>query len=134
MSANQRSRFFSSEKVRPKRLSRMGLIPAKLKMLRSKLRKPYAPKNQRYIKGKMHLLDPNKTGLVVGAFLGGWHLLWAILVAAGMAQSLLDFILWAHMIHVTWTVGPFDWKAAIALITLTGRGLRLGLPVRVDME
>jgi hypothetical protein len=67
----------------------------------------------------MHVLDPNKTGLVVGAFLGGWHLLWAILVATGLGRALWDFILWAHMIHLTWTVGPFEAKAAITLILLT---------------
>jgi hypothetical protein len=70
----------------------------------------------------MHVLNPNDTGLVVGAFLGGWHLLWAILVAIGLGQALLDFVLWAHMIHVTWIVGPFEAKAAITLIILTSMG------------
>jgi len=67
----------------------------------------------------MHVLDPNKTGLVVGAFLGGWHVLWAILVAAGLGQPLMDFVFWAHMIHLTWTVGPFEARAATTLIVLT---------------
>ena len=70
----------------------------------------------------MQVLNPNKTGLVVGAFLGGWHLLWAILVAVGVGQALLDFVLWAHMIHVTWTVGPFDGMAATTLVALTSAG------------
>ena len=67
----------------------------------------------------MNELSMHKTGLVVGTLLGGWHVLWAILVAAGVGQSLLDFVLWAHMIHTTWTVGPFDTVAAITLVALT---------------
>ena len=37
----------------------------------------------------MHVLNPNQRGLVVGAFLGGWHLLWAIPVAVGLGQELV---------------------------------------------
>ena len=67
----------------------------------------------------MHVLNPTKTGLVVGAFLGGWHVLWSLLVALNWAQPLYDFILWAHMIHLQLTVGPFDAVAAATLIVVT---------------
>jgi hypothetical protein len=41
--------------------------------------------------------NPNKFGLVIGALFVGWHLLWSLLVLAGWAQSILDFIfLGAH--------------------------------------
>jgi hypothetical protein len=38
-------------------------------------------------------------GLVIGVLIGGWHLVWTALVAAGWAQSLISFIFWAHMIR-----------------------------------
>ena len=41
-------------------------------------------------------LGPQKSGLVLGALVGGWHLLWAIIVAAGWGQAFIDFILWMH--------------------------------------
>lgn len=63
--------------------------------------------------------NPNKVGLVFAILLGGFHLVWSILVATGVGQALYDFILWAHMIHLAITIGPFDLKAAITLIVVT---------------
>jgi hypothetical protein len=39
------------------------------------------------------MINPNKVGLVVSALIGGWHLVWVTLVAAGWAQPLINFIL-----------------------------------------
>jgi hypothetical protein len=64
--------------------------------------------------------NPNKVGLVFGLFLGGWHLVWSLLVLSGLAQSLYDFVLWAHMIHLQITIGPFDVAAAVTLVLFTG--------------
>lgn len=64
-------------------------------------------------------LNLNKTGLVWAAILGGWHVVWALLVLLGFAQMVYDFILWAHMIHLPITIGPFDIGAALTLITVT---------------
>lgn len=64
-------------------------------------------------------LNVQKTALSVGAFLAGWHLIWSILVALGWGQPIIDFVLWAHMIHMTYIVGPFDALAAGTLIVLT---------------
>lgn len=63
--------------------------------------------------------NPNKVGLVFAILLGGWHLVWSLLVATGLGQTLSEFILWAHMIHLAVTIGPFDLKASIILIAVT---------------
>lgn len=67
----------------------------------------------------MRHLSPTKTALAVGVFLGGWHVIWSLFVALNWAQALYDFILWAHMIHLRLTVGPFDLVAATTLVVVT---------------
>lgn len=66
----------------------------------------------------MHL-SPSKTALAVGIFLGGWHLLWSLLVLVGWAQPLLDFIFNLHMIAPVYQVQAFDWTRALGLIVIT---------------
>lgn len=65
------------------------------------------------------MADKNKAGLVFGALLGGAHLVWSLLVMLGVAQALLDFILWAHMIHLAIVIGPFDLTASVTLVVMT---------------
>ena len=60
-----------------------------------------------------------KVGLVFGLLIGGWHFFWALLVAIGWAQPLIDFVFWAHMIQPIYVVKPFDPKAAITLVLIT---------------
>ncbi len=67
----------------------------------------------------MNKLNPRSAGLAVGAFTGGCHLVWSILVALGWAQALVNFVLWAHMVNMSYVVGPFDLTAAATLIILT---------------
>ena len=67
----------------------------------------------------MHILNTQKTGFTVGLLLGGWHLLWSFLVLTGLGQPLINFVLWAHMIHLPYVVGPFDITAALTLIIFT---------------
>ncbi len=67
----------------------------------------------------MNTLNKKTVAFTVGLFLGGWHLVWSILVALGAGQLLYDFILWAHMIHLPVIVGPFDLAASITLIIVT---------------
>lgn len=62
---------------------------------------------------------PNKVALLFGLLIGGWHLLWALLVLVGWAQALIDFVFWAHMIQPIYVVKPFDPAAAAALILIT---------------
>lgn len=65
------------------------------------------------------MINPNKAGGVVAALLGGWHLVWAVLVLIGFAQPIIDFIFWAHMIQPVYVIKPFNPAAAITLIVLT---------------
>lgn len=66
------------------------------------------------------MTNSNKVGVAVGAVVGGWHLLWSVLVLIGCAQPIIDFIFWAHMIKPVYVVKPFDPVAAVTLIMVTG--------------
>lgn len=63
--------------------------------------------------------NPGKVGLVLGSMLGGFHLVWSVLVLLNWGQPVIDFVFWAHMIHVSYIVGPFDIIASATLIVLT---------------
>lgn len=67
----------------------------------------------------MNHLNPRRTGLALGYLFGGVHLLWAIAIGLGWGQLAVDFMFWAHMIHLPITVGPFDMSAAVTLIIVT---------------
>ena len=67
----------------------------------------------------MNHLTPNRAGAAVGLLLGGWHLAWSLLVFVGWGQPLIDFILWMHMIHLPYVVGPFQMRAAAVLVLVT---------------
>jgi hypothetical protein len=41
----------------------------------------------------MQHLNPAKTALTIGVFLGCWHLMWSLLVVLNWAQPIYDFIL-----------------------------------------
>ena len=65
------------------------------------------------------MTNPNKVGLVIAVLIGGWHVIWSLLVLIGWAQPILDFIFWAHMIKPVYFVKPFDPTASLALIAIT---------------
>jgi hypothetical protein len=65
------------------------------------------------------MVNPNKVGFVIGALIGGWHVIWSALVLLHWAQPILDFIFWAHMIRPVYIVKSFDPAAAITLIIIT---------------
>ena len=70
----------------------------------------------------MHV-NAKKVGTVGAVVLGGWHVLWSLLILLGWAQPLIDFSMWAHMAHFAVVVGPFDAGAAapvIIIATLVG--------------
>ena len=66
----------------------------------------------------MNHLNPTKTGLAVGKLLGGVHLIWAVLVALGWAQALVNFSQWAHMVTVPVAVKAFDLSAAVTVVLI----------------
>ena len=67
----------------------------------------------------MNTLNKQKVALTAGLFLGGLHVLWSVLVALGVAQSLINFVFWAHMIHMDYVIGPFEPMAAGMLVVVT---------------
>lgn len=64
-------------------------------------------------------INPNKAGLALGFFFGGWHLLWSLLVALGWAQPLIDFIFWIHFIKPVYVIEPFNVGIALLLVAVT---------------
>jgi hypothetical protein len=63
--------------------------------------------------------NPLKVGLVFGIFLGTWHTGWAVLVATGIAQKIMDFLFWVHFITPPYHVEAFTLSRAAILVGVT---------------
>ena len=68
----------------------------------------------------MNRIRAHSLGLALGLFLALWHTFWAILVAIGAAQSLIDLVFRLHMITPPYKIAEFNLLYAIGLIVLTG--------------
>jgi hypothetical protein len=65
------------------------------------------------------MISKNRLGFVIGSAFGIWHLVWALLVAAGSAQWLLDWVFRLHFIQPAYIVTAFRPGLAVALIVIT---------------
>jgi len=76
----------------------------------------------------MRTINPIKAGVAFGVVLGLWHLCWAALVAFGVAQAVIDFILRLHFIAPFMQVQPFALPTAAMLVAITALiGFALGV-------
>ena len=66
----------------------------------------------------MQTLNPHKTGLILGAFLGIMHIVWSLLVLLGWAQPLADFSARMHMITPILRIESFDIVRAVGLVLI----------------
>lgn len=60
-----------------------------------------------------------RTGIALGCFLATLHLAWSLLVLTGLAQPLINFIFWVHMLSVPVQVQPFELSIAALLVGVT---------------
>ena len=64
-------------------------------------------------------ISPVRAGVVFGLFLAFFHTAWAGLVAAGLAQKLIDFVFWAHFIAPPYQIQPSEITRAAILVGIT---------------
>ncbi|MCX6746697.1 MAG: hypothetical protein NTU63_01015 [Candidatus Pacearchaeota archaeon] len=60
----------------------------------------------------------NKIAVVVGLFTAIMHAMWALLVALGLGQTFMDWILPLHFIDSLYSVMPFSFLTALFLIVV----------------
>lgn len=57
--------------------------------------------------------------IISGFSLASLHICWAILVALGWAQSVIDFVFKLHMLSSPFHVQPFEFPLALGLVGVT---------------
>ena len=72
-------------------------------------------------------VDPNRLGIVVAVVLTGWHAVWEGLVAAGLAQRVVEFVYRLHSVKSDMVIESFDaGRAAILFLLTAGLGYAAG--------
>lgn len=72
-------------------------------------------------------VDPNRLGIVFAVVLSGWHAVWEGLVAAGVAQRVVDFVYRLHSVKSEMVVEPFDaGRAGLLLLVTAALGYAAG--------
>lgn len=67
----------------------------------------------------MKKLDEQKTGIFFGFIFGMLHFLWSLLVAFGLSQGLLDWIIGLHFLNNPFQVNDFSIVTAVTLVVFT---------------
>jgi len=65
------------------------------------------------------MINRNKLGLILSAFMGVFHFMWAAMVLVGIAQPLMDWIFRLHFIEAFYVIQPFNLGYAVGLILFT---------------
>ncbi len=67
----------------------------------------------------MNTLRPHTTGLALGGIFAVFHFLWAVLVAAGGAQLVIDWVFRLHFLVPVMQIAPFSLGLAAGLVVMT---------------
>lgn len=67
----------------------------------------------------MRHISSSKAAFATGLVISIWHAIWAALVATGLAQGLVDFILRLHFMRIDIEIAPFESGTAALLVLIT---------------
>jgi hypothetical protein len=65
------------------------------------------------------MVNKHKLGMVLGAWMGLMHAMWAVLVWIGAAEALWDWILSLHFLSISFVVMDFNLWVSLLLIVVT---------------
>lgn len=64
-------------------------------------------------------LNKNQVGLITGIFFAVLHIGWSLLVFLGLAQALVDWVLWLHFMNIQVRIESFDLLKGVQLALFT---------------
>ena len=67
----------------------------------------------------MNRVNTHKFGLVLGTCAGLVHLVWSVLIALGLADKYLNFVLSMHSLNNPYVVAGFDLMRSVELVVIT---------------